>query len=108
MGRITSISLCLFVFSLSHGANESDEGFCFVGICCVQLSCRDHWLEGQGRQGRRGGLGGSCRRGVEEKRILQACWRAEFEIEKEACNASAQRCESFHQGAVRLQGQASI
>merc|ERR1712084_27664 len=46
--------------------------------------------------------------GVEEDRIFQACWRFELEIEEEACNASSQRCESFHQGAMRLQGQASI
>merc|ERR1711941_134398 len=101
-----SVFACFF--SLSYGANESHEGFCYVSICCVQLSCRNDRVEGQGRQGRRGGLGRSCRRGVEKDRILQACWRVEFEIEEEACNASAQRCESFHQGAVCFQGQASI
>merc|ERR1712151_537008 len=95
----------------SNGANEShegDEGFCHVGIGCVQLSCRDDWLEGEGRQGRRRRLGGRCRRRVEENWIVQARWRVELEVEEEAFNASAQGCESLHQGAMRLQGQASV
>merc|ERR1712048_1479253 len=73
-----------------------------------QLSCRDDWLEGEGRQGRRRRPGGRCRRRGEENWIVQACWRVELEVEEEACNTSAQRCESFHQGAMRLQGQASV
>merc|ERR1740127_145029 len=106
-----SSNLCLFISILSHGANESyegDEGLSHVRIGCMQLSCRDDWPEGEGRQGRRGGLGRSRGRGVEEKWNVQACWRVELEVEEEACDASAQRCESFHQGAMRLQSQASV
>merc|ERR1711959_616278 len=98
--QIALVNLLLFISSLSHGADESNEGnegwLCHDGIRCVQLSCRDDWLEVQGRQGHRGGHGISCGRSAEEKRILQTCSLVEPKVEEEASNASAQRRQPFH------------
>merc|ERR1712187_249827 len=102
------VNILLSISSLSYGAYEGYEGKCYVGVRCVQLCCRDDWLEGQGRQGRRGGLGSSCGRGTEEERIFQARRRVEPKVEEETCHASSQRRQSFYQGALRLQGQASF
>merc|ERR1712187_915757 len=105
------MGIFLSLSRLSHGANEGYEGNeskCYVGVRCVQLCCRDDWLEGQGRQGRRGGLGSSCGRGIEEERIFQARRRVEPKVEEETCHASSQRRQSFYQGALRLQVQASF
>merc|ERR1712139_54360 len=46
--------------------------------------------------------------GDQEERKLQTRRHVEFEVEEEACHPSKEGHQSIHQGALRLQGQASF
>merc|ERR1712048_1531939 len=61
-----------------------------------------------GRKGRRGELHVGCSSAAEEERVLQVRRRIKPEVEEEGRNSSSQRYQSFHQGAMRLQGEACV
>merc|ERR1712071_750978 len=44
----------------------------------------------------------------QEERKLQTCRHVELEVEEEGCLCSKEGHQSFHQGTLRLQGQASV
>merc|ERR1712107_83376 len=46
-------------------------------------------------------------RPVEEDWFLQAWWRVELEAQEETCPTCSQGCQPVHQGAMRVQGEAS-
>merc|ERR1711976_1036605 len=106
--------------SISHVASdeghEGNEGcWCQEGRpqghdcnSSLQLRGLQHGLEGERRKGRRGELHVGCSPAAEEKRVLQVRRRIEPEIEEEGRNGSSQRYQSFHQGAMCLQGEACV
>merc|ERR1711879_1107660 len=62
----------------------------------------------EGCEGRGGGHYDVGSRGAEEEWLLQACWCAEHEVEEEARGCCPQGREPFHEGTLRLQGEASV
>merc|ERR1711865_81885 len=46
--------------------------------------------------------------GAQEERFVQVGWHVEHEAQEEGCCTCTQGCEPLHQGAVRVQGQASL
>merc|ERR1711865_1139275 len=46
--------------------------------------------------------------GAQEERFVQVGWHVEHETQEEGCCPCTQGCEPLHQGAVRVQGQASL
>merc|ERR1711937_478602 len=106
---------CFSCSSLSsqHGSDEgtqgSDEGWrCDDANRRVPVGGRDHRVEDEGREGRRGCIHGCGRGAGEEVRLLQVRGYAEHEVEEQASNEGTQGYQPLHQGAVRLQGEACL
>merc|ERR1712187_1102540 len=119
MGSSASVRLLSFALvtcsTCSHAAsNEGYEGdedrWCQEGRrkghdsnSSLQFCSVQHGLEGQGREGRRGGLHVSRSRATEEERVLQVRRRVEFEVEEEACDADCEGpCTEEIQGRGQL------
>merc|ERR1711897_100077 len=82
-----------------HRRHDRDAG--------LRLRRRDLWPEDERREGRDRGHCHRRGRSVEEKWFFQARWRVEPETQEETCPTCSQGCEPIHQGAVRVQGEAS-
>jgi len=74
----------------------------------IQRSSRNGRFEAQAGQRRDGGPDRSCRKAAEVCWLVQVCWRIELEAEEETCKGSKEGREPIHQGALRLQGEASV
>merc|ERR1712216_927878 len=99
--------------SSRHGScYEGDEGHegrrCYDCHSSFWCSCRKVRIEEQGCEGCRHHIHGvGCFR-VEEEWLIQVRWLPELEAEEEACHPCSQGCQPFHQGAMRVQSEASL
>merc|ERR1712139_700071 len=73
-----------------------------------QCSCREDWHQEQGCEGCHHQLHGVGRFRIEEEWCLQDWWLLELEAQEKASSPSSQGSQSFHQGAMCVQGQASF
>merc|ERR1712093_734464 len=78
----------------SHEGHESDEGdegrhWCHDCVAGLRLRRRNHRIESEGREGRRGGHCHDRGRSAKEEWLLQACWCAQLEAQKEARSTSS-------------------
>merc|ERR1719281_1706275 len=85
---------------------EEDRSQGHDGNSSLQLCGLQHRLEGEGREGCRGELHVGCSTAAEEERVLQVRRRVELEAKEEGRDGSSQGHQPFHQGAMRLQGEA--
>merc|ERR1712072_881361 len=69
---------------------------------------REVWPQEQGREGCCDELHGVGRFRAEEEWRIQDWWLLELEAQEEASSSSSQGSQSIHQGAMRVQGQASF
>merc|ERR1712100_623455 len=82
------------------GSADAVAGHCICG--------RDQRFEEQAGEGCRRCSFRCCLRLDQEERKLQARRHVELEVEEEARHPSKEGHQSIHQGALRLQGQASL
>merc|ERR1719284_670907 len=74
----------------------------------VPVGGRDHRIEDERCEERRGCLDGCGRGAGEEVWVLQARRHAEHEAEEQAGNQGTPGHQPFHQGAMRFQGEACL
>merc|ERR550525_237220 len=92
-------------------AKKSDEGIRFESYDLERSLPGSGGVDGReaARCERRvGGIPGRGDGTGQEERVFQVLWRLEFEIEEEACEASAQGYQPVYEGALRIQSEASI